>query len=257
MSGILALGVLALAAAASEAAQDGRIGIEEKLGQHVPLDATLRDERGSPVTLRNLVARPTILVFVYYKCPGICTPLLSDVARLLNETDLLPGRDFTLLSVSFDPTEGPELSEQKKRAYTAMVRKPMGDDAWRFLTADPETVRRLTDAAGFRYAQDGKDFRHAAALIVLSPDGKICRYLYGKNLLPMDLKLAVAEASRGETGPSVARLLLFCFSYDPAGRRYVVNVTRIAGAATVLIAGAFFLYLLLRRRRRPEVLPHV
>ncbi len=233
-------------------AQD-RVGIDEKLGEHVPLDVVVRDEQGSPVTMRNLVQGPTLIVFVYYKCPGICTPLLNDIARLLKESDPTPGRDFTLLTISIDPTETPEMAAQKKKAYYLMVGKPMGENGWRFLTAESAAIARLTDAAGFRYMPDGKDFRHAAALIALSPDGKICRYLYGKNLLPFDLKMAVLESSQGKTGPSIARVLLFCFSYDPQGRKYVFNVTRIAGGVTVLLVGGFFLYLVLRRKKRPGV----
>lgn len=249
---LIGLLVSHLAGFANPAQAQDKVGIEEKLGEQVPLDLTLRDEQGGPVSLRNLVTKPTLVAFVYYKCPGICTPLLTDLARLLKESDLVAGRDFTLLAVSIDPTETPALASEKKSVYSSLVQKPLAPEGWRFLTADAETVRRFTDSTGFRYMPDGKDFRHAAAVIALSPDGKICRYLYGKNLLPFDLKMAVAEASEGKTGPSVARVLLFCFSYDPAGRRYTLNIMRIAGAVIVVLVGGFFLYLVLRRKPAAE-----
>lgn len=227
------------------------IGIDEsKLGGFLPLDAVVKDEAGRTFPLGDFVHRPTVIVFVYYRCPGICSPLLSDVADLLNATDLDPGNDFTVLTISFDPTDTPEVARQKRQNYQGLLTRNVREDAWRFLTADEDSIRRLTDAAGFRYMKDGKDFRHARALFFISKDGLLVRQLAGKSFLPFDLKMAVTEAEKGEVGSPLRRVLLLCFSYDPEGRKYVANVTRIAGVITVLFVATVF-FILIRRRKRP------
>jgi protein SCO1 len=191
-----------------------------------------------------------VLVFVYYRCPGICSPLLQDVAELISATDLEPGNDFTVLTISFDPTDTPETAKRKKENYWGLLTRPVRDDAWRFLTGDAESLQRLTEATGFRYMPDGREFRHARALFFIAKDGKLVRQLGGKNFLPFDLKMAVAEAEKGEVGNPLRRVLLLCFSYDPEGKRYVANVTRIAGVITVLFVATVF-FILIRKRKRP------
>ncbi len=227
------------------------IGLEEKLGVNVPLDLTFRDEQGQTVVLRDLVRRPTLVCFVYYGCPGICTPLLTDLAELLDRTKLTPGKDFDVLTVSFDVRDNPETAALKKKSYRNLVKKrPIAEDSWKFLTGDEENIQRITAAVGFQYVKDGVEFRHPATLIMLSSEGKVTRYLYGKNFQPFDLEMATAEASKNEAGFAVRRVLLLCFNYDPKGRRYVFNTMRVVGAITVLLVGGFFLYLVLTRKRR-------
>lgn len=244
------LGVLFFLLLLSRSVHAQDIGLDEsRLGSSIPLDARVVDEDGRPHELRDFVHRPTVIVFVYYRCPGICNPLLQDVAELMNATDLEPGNDFTLLTISFDPTDTPETAKQKKKNYFGLLTKSVRDDAWRFLTSDEESIRRLTDAAGFRYMKDGKDFRHARALFFLSKDGKLVRQLGGKAFLPFDLKMAVTEAEKGEVGSPLRRVLLLCFSYDPEGRKYVANVTRIAGVITVLFVAGVALLLVFKRKR--------
>ena len=230
------------------------IGLDEKLGAMVPLELSLRDEGGKTVPLEDLVAGPTMICFVYYRCPGICSPLLTDLSDLLAKTDQEPGRDFRVLTISIDSNETPETAAQKKKGYLGLVRekRPISDEAWRFLTADEATVARFTDAVGFRYKKVGGEYQHPGAGIMLARDGKVIRYLYGKNFVPFDLKMAVAEAGRGEPGFRVSRVLLLCFSYDPEGRKYAFNTLRVAGAAIVLLAGSFFLFLILKRRKSAE-----
>jgi protein SCO1/2 len=217
------------------------------------MDVRLRDEEGRDVTLREVVTRPTALCFVYFRCPGICTPLLTEVADLLSELEMKAGEDFDLVTVSFDPSDTPAMAREKRKAYLGLVKRPMPESSWRFLTGEPAEISRITDAAGFRYTPDGKDYQHPKALIFISPEGKIVRYLTGKKFVPFDFKMAVAEANEGRAGFTVSRVLLLCFSYDRKSSRYALSITRIGGAMIVLAALGFFLYLVLGRRKRPPV----
>ena len=216
------------------------VGIVERLGDYVPLDLGFLDADGDSVYLRDLVDKPTVVTLVYYHCPSICKPLLSGVVEVMDECDLNPGKDYRVVTISFDqhdnPTSGTEI---RKNFTTALQNKTLTPGAWKFLTADSVTIAHLTDVMGFGFQRREDKFEHGTALILLSPDGKIVRYLYGLTFLPFDLKMAVIEASKGQTGPSIARVLRFCFSYDPNGRRYTLNVTRIAGATIILFAVGF------------------
>lgn len=228
-----------------------KVGIVEHLGDTLPADLTFRDEDGREVRLGDLVDRPTVLSLVYYSCPGICTPLLTGLAEVLNLLDLRPGQDFRVVTISFDPADTPKLAAEKKKNYLNLIdKREFPEEAWSFLTGDQEQIDAITEAVGFRYEKQGKDFVHAAAIYVISPKGKIVRYLYGTTFLPLDLKLALTEASQGRVGPTINKILLFCFNYDPDGRKYVLNTTRIAGTAVLLTALAFVIYLGASSRRR-------
>lgn len=225
------------------------IGIDERLGQVVALDAVFRDEMDRPVSLRRLVQRPTLLVFVYYACPDVCSFLLYHLARTLQQLPAEPGKDYGVVSLSFDETENSELARTKKRLYFNMIERPFPDEAWKFLTGDQENIRRLTESAGFLFKREGQTFQHPVAVIVLSAEGKITRYLYGMDFLPFDLKMALFEASEGRVGPTISKVLRFCFSYDPKGRRYVFNTLKVTGSVTLTAASVFVLFLVLRGRR--------
>jgi protein SCO1 len=228
------------------------VGVDEKLGQNVPLDLQLIDEEGQRVTLGKLLDKPTLLTLNYYRCTGICTPLLSGVAEMLGKTDQAPGKDFQVLSVSFDPRDTAELAALKKQNYVKQLGPAFPSNAWRFLTGDPVTTKRLADAVGFRFAKHGDDYVHAGAIMVLSPSGKVTRYLYGVTFLPFDVKMAVAEAEQGRTGPTIARFLKFCYSYDPSGRRYFMDVTRVAAAFTIVLALGFGIVIAANRTSRKK-----
>lgn len=228
------------------------VGIDEKLGQSVPLDLMLVDEEGNRVALRSLLDKPTILTLNFFRCTGICTPLLNGVAEMLQKTDQVPGKDFQVLTVSFDPRDDAELAGLKKQNYLKQLAPSFPPSAWRFLTGDPASTKRLADAVGFRFAKRGEDFVHAAAVMVLAADGKVTRYLYGVTFLPFDVKMAVAEAAAGRTGPTIARFLKFCYSYDPAGRRYFLDVTRLAATFTIVLAVGFGIAVAVSRRRRSK-----
>ena len=225
------------------------IGIDQKLGQYVPLDLPFSDETGHPVTLRELIHKPTILAFVYLHCPNVCSLLLQNLADVLNELPEDPGKEYTVLSISFDETEKPNLALEKKKIYLKMIEKPFPEDTWRFLTGDRESIRRLTEAVGFHFKRVGDDFEHPVALIILAPDGKIVRYMYGADPLPFDLKLALFEASQGKIGPAISKIARFCFSYDPKGRKLVFNMLKVTGTVTLVFALSFIVFLLFRGRR--------
>lgn len=226
------------------------VGIDEKLGRLIPLEVTFNDEFGQPVLLKQLIDRPTILAPVFYSCPDVCSFLLSNLAGALNRLPSDPGKDFLVLSVSYDETEGPSLALEKKRLYLKMIEKPFPEETWRFLTGDRENILKLMDGLGFLFKREGKNFLHPVALIILASDGKITRYLYGAEILPFDLKMALLEASEGRTGPTISKVLRFCFSYDPKGRKYVFNTLKITGIVTITFALSFVLFLVWRGRRR-------
>lgn len=228
------------------------VGIDEKLGQTVPLDTVLVDEQGERIPLRKLLDKPTILTLNYYRCSGLCTPLLNGVAEMLSRTDQAPGKDFQVLTVSFDPRDTAELAGLKKANYVKQLGPSFPGDAWRFMTGDPITTKRLADSVGFRFAKQGDDYVHAGAIIVLSTSGKITRYLYGVTYLPFDVKMAVLEANQGRTGPTISRFLKFCYSYDPTGRRYYLDVTRVAAGFTIALAAGFGVAVAVKGRRRPK-----
>jgi protein SCO1/2 len=226
------------------------IGIDERLGQFVPLDLNFNEETGDQVTLRQLIHRPTILALVYLHCPNVCSLLLQNLAEALNKLPAEPGREYTVLSISFDETEKPALALQKKKTYLAMIEKPFPWDAWRFLTGEKENIRKLTDAMGFHFKRVGEDFEHPVLLVILAPDGKIIRYVYGADPLPFDLRLALVEASQGRIGPTIAKVVRFCFSYDPKANKLVFNTLKVTGIVTLLFALSFTVFLIFKGKKQ-------
>lgn len=227
------------------------VGINERLGTTIPLDLELKGEDGKPVNLRQLIDKPTILTLNYFRCAGICTPQLGGVAEVLNRTQAIPGKDFQVITVSFDERDDPEIAAQKRTNYLGEIKRPFPPSAWRFLTGPAATSKALADAVGFKFKRVDDDFVHAAAIIFISPKGVITRYMYGTSYLPADLQLAAQEAARGEAQPTINKFLKFCFSYDPVGRKYVLNVTVIS-AAIIIVAALIFVFALTRRGRQTK-----
>jgi protein SCO1/2 len=218
-------------------------GIDEKLEQVIPEDIILTDEAGDTLNFKDLLSdKPIVLNLIYYTCPGICSPLVNGMIHTMESMDMTPGKDYQIITVSFDPTEGAKLAAEKKTAYYAqMERYALQPSDWRFLTGDSVQIKRLLDATGFITMKEGTEFAHPGALITLSPDGKICRYLYGVTFLPFDLKMALYEAGLGKSSPTIAKLLKLCYNYDPAGRSYVLNTTRLIGVVMLLVLLTFFI----------------
>lgn len=227
------------------------VGINEKLGATIPLDLVLKAEDGTPVTLRQLIDKPTILTLNYFRCAGNCTPQLNGVVEVLNRTKAEPGKDFQVITVSFDERDEPEVATQKRTNYLGEITRPFPPAAWRFLTGPGATTKALADAVGFKFKRVNDDFVHAGAIIFLSPTGKVTRYMYGTSYLPADLQLAAQEAARGEAQPTINKFLKFCFSYDPAGRKYVLNTTAISASIILLVAGVF-VFALVRGGRKAK-----
>lgn len=232
-----------LTAPFSAVALESGLGIEERLGASVPLDSFFYDESGNRVDLRSLVKRPTIVALAYYRCSNLCPNTLSNFASALERLKAEAGKEYSVITISFDENDRPADALEKKRNYVKAAGRPFPEDAWRFLTGDAENISRFTEAVGFRFQRQGDGFMHPSALIVLSSEGRIIRYLYGNTFLPFDLKMALVEAGAGRVGPTIPKALLFCYRYDPAGRRYALNFLRLGGAGILASALAFFIYL--------------
>jgi protein SCO1/2 len=229
------------------AQEDPVIGIVEKLDEFVPLDIEIVNEESDTVKLSDLIDKPTGLALVYYRCPGICSPLMDGIADVIDRTDLVLGEDFQVLTISFDPREGIELAQRKKNNYLNLMEKAdIASEHWQFFVADSQNVARLTESVGFKYKQTGNDFLHAATFVILTEEGKISRYLNGTYFLPFELKMSVIDASKGKSGPSFNKILQYCYSYDPEGQQYVLNITKVAGTIITFIALLIFLFLVLK-----------
>jgi protein SCO1/2 len=172
------------------------------------------------------------------------------VAEVLDKLPAEPGKEYTVLAISFDETEKPSLALEKKNLYLKMIEKPFPDSAWRFLTGDKKNIDKLADAVGFHFKRVKNDFEHPVALVILAPDGKIVRYMYGTDPLPFDLKIALVEASQGRIGPTIAKVVRFCFSYDPKANKLVFNLLKVTGTVTLLFALSFVAFLFFRGRKR-------
>jgi protein SCO1/2 len=251
---LLIVAVLPGAASFGQANQPPEVGIEEHLGEVIDLEPyTFTDESGKKIALKELFDRPVVLTLVYFRCPGICTPLLNDLAHAVDLCDLKPGEDYRLVTVSFDPGDTSDLAFNKKKTLLAtMKEKEVPPDSWRFLTGDEDNIKRLTEAVGFRYKKDKNqvDYVHAGVVTFLAANGKIVRYLHGTEFNPADLKLAVIDAKEGRARSFMQKITKLCFAYDPESRGYVLQMNRVILGITVVFVMAFGAFLLLKGRGR-------
>jgi len=226
------------------------IGIEQKLNAQVPLDTAFRDESGSSVPLRTFfLGRPVVLAPVYYRCPMLCSQILSGVVAGLRPLSLKSGRDFEVVAISFDPADTPAEAELKRAQYTHSYSSRGGVNGWHFLVGSQAAIAAVMQAIGFHYRWDpvNKMFIHASGVMVVTPEGRVARYLYGVEYEPKDLKLSLVEASHNRIGSAVDQILLFCYHYDPKTGKYgavVINSLQI-GAILILVVmgmGMFFLW---------------
>jgi len=233
------------------------IGFDQNIDQLVPLDVPFRDESGRAVRLGDYFGkRPVVMVFAYYDCPMLCTQVINGLATALNVLSLEPHQDFEIVTVSFNPKDTPATASVKKAIYLERYRRAGADAGWHFLSGDQPSIDRLTKAAGFRYTWDEatKQYAHPTGVIVLTPEGKLARYLFGIEYGPRDLRFALVEASAGKVGNRVDSLLLYCYHYDPMTGRYglmVMRTLRLAGVATVLALGSFIVIMIRRERAQP------
>ncbi|MDM7914193.1 MAG: SCO family protein [Candidatus Eisenbacteria bacterium] len=233
------------------------VGITEHLNDPVPLDLRFRDEEGRDVALRDYFhqGRPVVLALVYYECPMLCTLVLNGMVEALKEVPMTPGKEYEIVAVSFNPTETPELAEMKKETYLDQYELEGWGNAFHFLVGDAGPIHSLTQAVGFgyRWNDETQQFAHQAAIYVLTPDGRISRYLYGVLFDPKTVRLSILEAGEGRIGNTVDQAILYCFHYDPKSGRYVpaaMNLMRLGGVLTMLGLGGTISVLWLRGRRR-------
>jgi protein SCO1/2 len=252
---LVAASVAAVGARSAPGAQPLAVGLSERLGAAVPGELRFVAESGDTVTLRDAIDRPTLLSLVYYTCPSICRPLLDEVADMLGKlqsVDMQPGRDYRVLTVSFDETDRPAGSARLKDEYYRRLPGGFPRDAWTFLTADAATIAALTEAVGYGFRRAGQDFAHPTTLVVLSPEGRITRYLTGSEYLPLDIKLALIEAREGKIGSTIVKFYKFCFSYDPSGQKFVLKTTRVVGLSTLAGALGIVVFVAASNRRRED-----
>ncbi|MEO8481636.1 MAG: SCO family protein [Acidobacteriota bacterium] len=232
------------------------VGVDQKPGSQVPLDTPFVDESGRDVTLAQYFgARPVILVLAYYECPMLCTQVINAAAASIVPMNLVAGRDFNVLVVSFDPGETPALAAGKRESFIKRYGRPGSEAGIHFLTGRQASIDALTKAVGFRYAYDPKidQFAHPAVMTILASDGRVSRYLFGIEFAPRDLRFALVDAGAGKVGTVVDQAMLFCYNYDPETGRYgfaIMTAVRVGGLLTVLALGSFILVTLRRERRQ-------
>ena len=233
------------------------VGIDQKLNQSIPLDLTFRDEHGNTVPLGKYFGqKPVVLSLVYYGCPMLCTQVLSGMEASLRNISLNIGEDYNVVTVSIDPSEGSNLARVKQELYTGVYGRPGAAEGWHFLTGDEANIKKLADAVGFRYAYDpdSKQFAHASAIFVLTPEGKLSKYFYGITYPSRDVRLGLVEASEGKIGTPVDAVMLFCYHYDPNTGKYGLLVSRLirgGGALTVLVLGIAMFMMFRNERYKP------
>jgi len=244
-----------VAAASEKPGLLAKIGLDQKIGQTIPLDLPFVDDAGQAVTLGKYFGgkRPVVLALVYYECPMLCTQVLNGLVTSVGVLNFQVGREFDVVAVSFNPKEGPGLAAQKKAAYVERYGRPDSADGWHFLTGTQASIDALTKAVGFRYAYDEKigQYAHGAGIEVLTPHGVLSKYFYGIEFSARDLRLGLIEASNERIGTPIDDVLLLCYHYDPATGKYgaaVLGLVRAGGIATML-AFAVFLTVSLRRDR--------
>jgi protein SCO1/2 len=203
------------------------------------------------VHLADLINKPTIFTFVYFDCPGICSPLLDGVSDVIEKTDLVLGKDYQVITISFNYMDNPEKAKIKKKNF---LRKhsQTHEGSWMYLTGDSINIYKAVNAVGFKFKRAGFDYIHAAAIMIVSPKGKITRYLYGVTFLPLDVKMAIIESQKGLSRPTINRVLEFCYAYDPSGRRYVLDVLKITGSIILFIIVLFATTLFFKSKSRKK-----
>lgn len=234
-----------------------KVGIDQNLNQQVPLDLAFKDENGRSVKLGDYFgSKPVVLSLVYFECPMLCTETLNGMVSAFKVLKFTPGKEFNVVTVSFDPKETPPLAAEKKANYLRQYGRPGAEQGWHFLTGSQASIDALTKAVGFHYAWDQttQQFAHATAIMVLTPEGKIAQYYYGVEYSPRDLRLGIVQASNGKTGTVVDQVLLYCFHYDPRSGKYGAVITRVlqvSGAMTILILGGF-MFLMFRLEHKED-----
>jgi protein SCO1/2 len=239
-----------------------RIGVDEHLEGLVPLDVDFRDHEGREVKLSDYFdgKRPVLLTFAYHSCPTLCSMVLDAVVKGIVEVPWTAGDEYEIVTISIDPRDTPEAAGEKRRELLEDYGRDAAEHGWHFLVGEDEDIRRVADAVGFRYFYDSsqEQYGHPAAIMFLTPDAKVARYLYGLEFVPSDIRMALLEASQGRSISTTEQILLYCYAYDPNANSYVLMATRVmqaGGVLTMLVLGTFLAVLFRRERRRHHVEP--
>jgi protein SCO1/2 len=246
---LLLLGFFHICLAQENIDNKKEIGVTEHLGKSIPLDLKFARETGDSVTLKQIVNKPTIVLFVYFDCTSLCIPLMQGVCEVVKQTDLKLGKDYQIVTISLDPKDTPDKALRSKASITHSLSAEQ-KKGWIYLTSNDTTVHQMIRSVGYNIKEIGMEFIHPAAIVIVSPKGKITRYLYGMTYLPFDIKMAISEANKELPRPTIQKILLYCFSYDPDGKRYTLEVTRITGTLIVFILIIFFIVLIVKRKRK-------
>lgn len=234
------------------AAVTGTMGFEEKPGNAIPLDLSFVDDKADSVALREIIDRPTILAFLYYRCPNACNLLLTSIAQGVRSFGDPPKKAPNVVIISINEDETPNDAKKARSVAFEVMHNKYPADRWHFLTGSKESIRKATDAAGFRFVKKGADFDHPMGIIILSPNGKVMRYILGTDYLPMDISLSLMEASSNTLQPTIARVMRACFSYDPKSHRFVFNILRVSATVILGLLGIFIVYLILGKKLRKK-----
>ncbi len=250
---LILVGGLVYSRAYASQYRETEIGIEEKRGNYLPLDAQFVTSTGDTVKLGDIINKPVLLDLVYYNCAGICHPLLQELTWAVDRINMNPGKDFEVITLSFDPREDFNVAGKWKRGYLESMKRNIPESSWYFLTGDSVNISKVTNAVGFNYQPQKDMYVHAGCIVAISPEGKISRYIYGDSFNPFDLQMALIDAQNEKVRPTSAKLLQFCFSYDPEGRRYTLNITRIFGGLTLIGVMIFLIVFVFKRKRRGDI----
>lgn len=230
-----------------------QVGIEQRLNQQVPLNLMFVDESGQPVELRQYFgSKPVILALVYYQCPSLCSEVQGHLTgALMGISRFNVGRDYNVITVSFDPRDTPKDAADDKKRYLSRYRRAGAEQGWHFLTGRKDQIDALASAVGFHYKWDqaSQQFAHATGIMLLTPDGRMAQYYYGIDYPPRDIQMGLIEASQGKIGNVVDQVLLYCFHYDPTQGRYgavIFNILRVSALATLLVLGGFIVVMFRR-----------
>jgi protein SCO1/2 len=229
----MAMALLLLNMLSAAGRENHYVALDEQLGANLPPDLAFVAEDSTTVKLTEMIDKPTVISPVYYNCPGLCTPIMDGLVKLMNRTDLEIGKDYQVINISFHEQETPELAALKKRNYLELVPERRAALHWHFLTGDQQNIGRLLETLGYSVIRHGEDILHPAAIMIVSPGKKIVKYIHGTKYNPVEFKMAIAEAGKESTMPTISKVLKMCFNYEPAGRGKQRQLT-ILGFITLL-----------------------
>jgi len=259
--------VAAGSASGLDKAAQGKARLDPKPGAFIPMDLTFRDEGGKEISLRQVVDRPVILSLVYYSCSHICPQMLAGLSTAADAMKFLPGRDYRMVTLSFDEDDTPSDAMNAKKNYTEAIQRPLEPDAWKFLTGDRENIRKIAGSAGISFEKTGHGYVHPEVLIFLSPAGRITRYMpvekydygvaYPVSFSPVGMEKAVAEASAGRVSRGGIATPLYCFLHEPSGQARYFTIVKTAGLLTLILLALFYTALrakeiAIRKKQRGE-----